>query len=355
MSFTAPSSAGTYYYCAKVTDSLSSSASSTGTFTLTVRTVTLVQQVAGASKTDSGTHQFTCAFASVPTSGDLLTVAFTYYASTLPSVTSVADSRGSAFNSVGSAGPTGSTVSTVSYMYAALAGTGTTSDTITVKLNGAFTAAYVTCSEWSGVTSVTPVSTPATNAGTGTKSPLSASVNSFTPSAGDLVYAYVGYTTCRTTSSVTPQYTAGTAKGIDYATASSCTGSYKYQLNEADQYVLSWSGTSTQTTFSIAMPTNPTTGSAGWAEIAVEFDPPPSANAAASLPDQATTKAGQSAPIEAGPLGIVSLIGLFSQLPTKSVDVPQLGAFRHVHDSASNICLGPRWESVHGEKDASVD
>ncbi|MGP8126108.1 MAG: beta strand repeat-containing protein, partial [Nitrososphaerales archaeon] len=232
--------------------------------------VTKVQQVAGASKT---TQSFTCAYGTNPTAGDLLTVAFTYYPSTL-TVSTVTDTLGSAFAQIGTK-TTASTAATSSYIYAATVPT-TGADTITVKLSGTPTAAFVTCIEWSGVTSVTPVTAP-TNAGTGTASPLAASVASFTPNSNDVIYAYAGFTSCASTGTITYMsgYTAGTAKGTDASTGSTCGGANNFELNEADELVLAWTSGSTTSTFSVAMGSAPTGGrTSGWAEIAVEFDPP---------------------------------------------------------------------------------
>jgi hypothetical protein len=276
--FNAPASLGTYYYCATVTDSLGESASSSGTYSLTVaKHVTRVQQVAGVSETDSSNHEFTCTL-SAPTQGDLIMVAFTYYSSSSRSVSSVTDSRGSSFSVVGpGVTDTGATLATTSYIYVASAASGFGSDRITVTLSGFFTAAYVTCSEWSGVIGVAPVTT-ATNANTGT-STLSASVSSFTPTANNLVYAYVGYTSCSgsTVSYNGNPYTSGGANGADYLTGATCSTSgsgHNYVLNDADEYVLDWGSGSTTSSFSIAQSHSINSGTAGWEEIVVQFDPP---------------------------------------------------------------------------------
>jgi hypothetical protein len=298
--FNAPASTGTYYYCAQVTDSIGESSPSSGTYSLTVtHDVTQIQMVAGTSS--SGSSSFTCSFGSSVTLGDLLTVSFSYYASSLPSVSSVTDTRGSSFGPVVAGGvTTGSTASTVSFVYyASAAGTG--ADTIMVRLRAAPTVAFVTCSEWSGVVSVTPVSVNL-NSGTNSSTTYGASVSSFTPYSGDLVYAYVGYTACESTSSIgynNPPYTQGVANGADVSTGVQCYSSgghgtsYNFVLNEASEHVLDWGGGSTSSTFSISQSQTPSGGhgghgfgggnTAGWAEIAVEFDPPPSGVPASSL------------------------------------------------------------------------
>jgi hypothetical protein len=110
-------------------------------------------------------------------------------------------------------------------------------------------------------------------------------------------------------------------------------------LNEADEYVLDWAGGSTTSTFSIAMGSS-TSGSrtSGWAEIAVEFDPPAATNPAVSLPNLTSAKAGPTAPLEAGPLGIASLVAFFATMAiilivsavTASVGAPVGGCRRFV-------------------------
>jgi hypothetical protein len=338
--FSAPSSPGTYYYCATVTDSLGASASSSGTYSLTVaKHVTRVQQVAGTSVTDSGNHQFTCTL-SAPTQGDLIMVAFTYYSSSSRTVSSVADSRGSSFSVVGSGVTDSATVATTSYIYAASAGSGAGSDTITVKLSGSYTASYVTCSEWSGVVSVAPVTT-ASNTNTGT-STLSASVSSFTPVANNLVYAYVGYTSC-SSSGVSyngAPYSSGTANGGDYGTGTQCSSSgsgHNYVMNDADEYVLAWGGGSTTSTFSIAQGHSINSGTAGWEEIVVQFDPPSSGTptASPSPASEVSVAPGFNASMMSS-LGLLVVLPLTSKVreeeyvgPVANLLAPAVESFHH--------------------------
>jgi hypothetical protein len=250
-------------------------------------------------------------------------------------VSSVKDTVVSSFSSVVSGGvTTGSTASSVSYMYYALAAA-SGSDTITVTLSASPTVAFVTCAEWSGVFSVTPV-TYSTGKNTGTSSPLGASVTSFTPNAGDLVYAYVGFTSCSSIGTVTyntPTYTSGTAKGTDASTGVVCTGTTThFMLNEADEYALDWGSGSTTSTFSIAMGSGAASGkTSGWGEIAVEFDPPASASPAASPASLNSAKAGPTVPLGAGPLGVASLVAPFVQIARSSNETPQCA----VSDSAA--------------------
>ena len=307
--------AGSWQFELSVTDSTGASVTS-GAKTVTVVAVSKVQEVAGASSTAKA---FTCAFPSSVTSGDLLLVSFSYYKATLPSVSTVADTRGSTFNPVIAGGvTTTSTAKTVSYIYAASAKS-TGSDTITVTLSSAPTEAFVTCSEWSGVASVTPVAQQ-TGKATDTTSPLSPSVTSFTPNAGDFVYAYVGFTSCSSTGTATytSGYSAGTGIGTDVSTGISCGSSHNLKLNEADEYVLNWGGGATTSALSITMGSNPTSGNSGWAEIAVEFDPPAPTSPAPSLPKQTSTIADQTSQLGAGSLGMAGLVALGARLPPVS-------------------------------------
>src|SRR5207249_3550400 len=105
---------------------------------------------------------------------------------------------------------------------------------------------------------------------------FTASVTSFTPTSGDLNYAYTGFLACSATGTITyaTGFTAGTGKGTDATTATKCitAGSVKFQFNEADQYFPNTGTTATTASFAVA-DSAPTTNTGGWAEIVLQFKP----------------------------------------------------------------------------------
>jgi hypothetical protein len=244
-------------------------------FTVTI-THGFVQQVPSSGGGTFSANSFTCTLPGVNT-GDVITVGFTITSG--PSVTSgfPSGTRGdTSYTRIGTSTDLGAISGTVTnYLYAGTV-TNPGSDIVTVRFSSAPTAGVFTCIEWSGVT--LPAVTSTTNSGTTTSSPNSVFVTSFAPNSGDLVYAYVGYTSCRATNTITydPAYTNGNGEGIDSSIGSIChsTGTQRNAvLNEADEYVTSWGSGSTQATFGIPFSSTPDR-SVGWAEIVVEFDPP---------------------------------------------------------------------------------
>jgi hypothetical protein len=175
------------------------------------------------------------------------------------------------------------------------------------------------------VTSVTPVQNP-TNQGTTTSSTININLASaITPTTGDLVYAYTGYSNCGTTATPTygSGYTGGTANIASGSYTDGSCGPASYRLNDGDEYVNSWGSGTTTAPFTVSQSSTPTTGSSGWVEITVEFDPPVSASPAASHVSLNSAKVGLTVPLVAGPLGIASLLAPFVQLPSNSNETPQ--------------------------------
>lgn len=165
------------------------------------------------------------------------------------------------------------TVGLESYVYAAIA-TSTAIDSVSVSLSSTQTVAYVTCLEFSGVSAA--FGKTFTASGTATSSPIAISISSATPTAGDLVYAYTGYTTCKITTGVTydSSYTASNGEGTDYSTTTACGGGIFFQINEADMYASGWSAGSTSATFSVTQKNNPSGSTNSWNEIVIDFEAP---------------------------------------------------------------------------------
>jgi hypothetical protein len=191
-------------------------------------------------------------------------------------VVSVADTLGNSFSDAGVVTQSASTQSFKGDVWYAMQTHASGSDTITVTLSGTPTVVWITCLEFSGTSSVLRVAEK-TSTGTGTSSPLSIALSSFTPSAGDLVYAYTAYQTCQSTGTITyntAHYLAGTAKGTDFRTGTRCRtyGDNYLQQNEADEYWQSASASSTTATFSVPSDGNQAINVAGWIEVGVEFE-----------------------------------------------------------------------------------
>ena len=275
------------------------------TLTVTAKHVAEVQDVAGSSTTSS---PFTCSFSSQPAVGDLIVVSFTETPNTL-SVSSIKDHASNSLSLVSSATETSSSVKMKAFMYEEIVPSGDTSSSpITITLSGSPTSAVVTCIEFSGVLSGTPV-TSATNQGTTTSSTMSIALSSgISPASNDLVYAYTGYSNCGSTSKPTTSspYTAGAASiasGSPKPGSTTCTtGSTDYRFNQGDQYDASWASGSTTGPFSVSQ-TAPTSGSSGWVEIVVEFDPPGQSGLTAT---PSTTASNGS--IQGAPLGALAMV-----------------------------------------------
>ncbi|QQG49361.1 MAG: hypothetical protein HY247_03365 [archaeon] len=226
-----------------------------------------MQQKAGASSTSSTP---TCAYTINPVQNNLLVVSFSYYPTSV-TVTSVTDTLGNSFAQDKTATTSGATTNFVGYIYSAQQTHASGADTITITLSSAPTVAWFTCLEFSGASDVLRTSSSGT--GTVTSGTISSSVTSFTPSSGDLVYVYSAYQTCGSSQSITPSasYTAGTAKGTDFSTGSTCRNATVRNQNEYDEYSANTALGSNTAALSIGSQTNDNTGTRGWLELAVVY------------------------------------------------------------------------------------
>jgi len=214
---------------------------------------------------------------------DLVVVSFVVTPSSL-TVNSVNDAHGHGLSLVTSKIQGSSTTTLQAFMYAELI-TIAGSSPITITLSGTPTDAIVTCTEWSGVLSAVPVLT-STNLGTSTSATMNIASTSVTPTTNDLVYAYTGYSNCGSTSAASSSspYTGGIASITSGSpTLNSCGGGNNYRLNDGDQYDTSWAGGSTTAPFTVSQ-SSPSTGSSGWVELVVDFDPPTSAGSNIAMP-----------------------------------------------------------------------
>lgn len=231
-----------------------------------------IQETGGASF--GGSSAPTCAFGSNVGFNHLIEVSFALDSQTI-TVTSVTDTLGLSFTDAGILKPAGTTVLYEGDVYYAFTGSNSGPDTITVHLSGTAND-YISCAEFSRSRNVLRVS-EMTNTGTVTSGTISASLPSFSPTNLDTVYIYVFYQTCGNAGTITydTHYTAGTAKGTDFNTATVCkTGgtTIRWHFNSADEYQSPASTTANTATFSIPSLTVDTQGTRGWGEIGLEFD-----------------------------------------------------------------------------------
>ena len=238
-----------------------------------------MQQVAGASKT---TSPFTCVFSSNVASGDLLTVSFTYYSSTLPSVSSVADSRGRLLQRRGDRWRDNRLDCAHRRLRVCR---------LCRRLGRRHDNGHPQRSTDGGLCDMQRMERRGERYGrpSGTQlrhghhEPADARRHLIHPQSRRPGLRVHRVHVLREHGHDYVQHAylhSGHGEGNRHRHDRRLYWDVQLPLNEADEYVLDWSSGSTTSTFSIAMGSNPTNlRTSGWAEIAVEFDPPAAASA----------------------------------------------------------------------------
>ena len=200
----------------------------------------------------------TCTLPSGVTKGDLLIVTTVEEANSPASVSSVTDSIGDTYAPTTSqAFSWDSTVYDDVSLWYVVAGTSSSSDTVTVNYSGPVTAGIVACYDISGFAISGLVSYSATSYPTTSTTP--SLVTPFTPAPADLVFATAGWSYHCQNSTVGPSFTRGEGGVVP----ASCIT----DVEISDEYNLSW--VSGATTAPQTLSSYPDT----WGEVVADFTP----------------------------------------------------------------------------------